>query len=224
MRARLKAELLIEEIDGAYLICDGDSGVVHRLEGPAAGLVGRLRDGHEIDVSSDVVAATLVDLGILVSAPEVSGLEMETERGVVSPMTRRRLLQLGAAATAVGVVTMVLPSAAAASSHDVPDPSDIAITTNTQDNNRYARVRLTWLFEDHDPPGPVTYSYTGVLMEDVGGTLVPVAGTATSGTATGTTTYMTFGEAWTQDSGYVALLTASSGPVSWQVYVPRPTQ
>jgi hypothetical protein len=93
-------------MDQGFLACDLRTGEVHRIEGPAAALVGRITAGDPGVDPNDPVFVALVDAGI------VSGAQRDTHSGL-SLLSRRRMI---AAASAVGITTILLPHAAAASS------------------------------------------------------------------------------------------------------------
>ena len=95
----LATGVVIERVgdDLVALIPDAD---VVTLTGQAADVVGRVLAGEDVDPSDEAVVA-LVDAGVL-TAP--------------AGLTRRKVMQLGAVATGVGVATLALPSVAAAAS------------------------------------------------------------------------------------------------------------
>ena len=101
-RFSLATGVVIERVGDDLVALIPEAKVV-TLTGQAADVVGRVMAGEDVEPSNEAVVA-LVDAGVL-TAP--------------AGLTRRKVMQLGAVATGVGVATLALPSVAAAASIDV---------------------------------------------------------------------------------------------------------
>lgn len=108
---RMAAGLVVEEVDGEFLVCDADRAVVHRVGGASGEVLRRVlvAGGAQVVLEGDDVVSGLQDVGVLVAADAAVG-------GV-----SRRSFVGAAAVGAFGVVTLALPRAAAASSAAGPD-------------------------------------------------------------------------------------------------------
>lgn len=125
MRCVLVGGLITERISGSLLVCDASGSAVHRLAGEARRYFEALVNG-EGEPPDDLVASALIAANVIVPVPDVvSGVAPGAPGEGVPPadrVSRRRALALGATLlAAAGVVTVVLPSAAAAQSSG-PDP------------------------------------------------------------------------------------------------------
>lgn len=147
-----------EELSGELLLCDATGTSVHRISGEARHYFEQLGDGP-VELPDDEVTAALLASGVIV--PFAAGV------------SRRRAIAMGAAAAAaVGVVTVGLPSAAMAASENNPADYPEAPTGGTvpagpdqQLGARQSSAGVTnrrtgysW-FNDEDQTQPVTFSY-----------------------------------------------------------------
>ena len=103
---RINASLKTEVVNGEVLVLDSQSSVVHRLTGDAATYVTRLINEPGTELPDNEITAGLI----------TSGIVEETS------MSRRRLVATAASLAAMGIVTLALPSAAAAASGPVSGP------------------------------------------------------------------------------------------------------
>lgn len=115
---RLRDGLRVERVGGEMVVLDGDARRVHRLSGPAADLVEVLLDGADVPFGDE---ATLRVVGALRAAGIVEG-------GV----TRRRALGTAVAAAGVGIVTLTLPGAAAATTHITGFSGPLTVSGGTE--------------------------------------------------------------------------------------------
>jgi hypothetical protein len=109
---RILPGLVTEEIGQEILVCDTDLAVVHRVSGPAADVLRQVlaTGGEPVALEGDDITSGLVAAGVLVSAEVPADL-----------VSRRSFVSAAAAVGAIGIVTLALPRAAAASS--TVDPS-----------------------------------------------------------------------------------------------------
>jgi len=107
---RILPGLVTEEIGQEILVCDTDLAVVHRVSGPAADVLRQVlaNRGAPAALESDDITSGLVTAGVLVSADAPA-----------DDVTRRSFVRAAAAVGAMGIVTLALPRAAAASSGNV---------------------------------------------------------------------------------------------------------
>jgi hypothetical protein len=101
--------LVTEEIGQEILVCDTDLAVVHRVSGPAADVLRQVlaNRGAPAALESDDITSGLVAAGVLIAADAPGDL-----------VSRRSFVSAAAAVGAIGIVTLALPRAAAASSGD----------------------------------------------------------------------------------------------------------
>jgi len=117
---RIVPGLVTEEIGQEILVCDTDLAVVHRVSGPAADVLRQVlaTGGAPVALESDDITSGLVTAGVLVAADAPADL-----------VSRRSFVSAAAAVGAIGIVTLALPRAAAASSGD--SNSDLLAGTDT---------------------------------------------------------------------------------------------
>jgi streptogramin lyase len=107
----------VERVGDAWLVLDSRTSQVHRLRGDAASVLEAITSGAAVPADLDGAVAALLEMGVLTSDAR---------------WTRRRALVAGtAAAAAVGVSTLALPSAVAASSAGGPTEDTSTTTTST---------------------------------------------------------------------------------------------
>jgi hypothetical protein len=111
---RIVPGLVTEEIGQEILVCDTDLAVVHRVSGPAADVLRQVlaSGGAPVALESDDITSGLVAAGVLVAADAPGDL-----------VSRRSFVGAAAAVGAMGIVTLALPRAAAASSNIDPNNS-----------------------------------------------------------------------------------------------------
>ena len=157
MRYVMTGGLATEELGGELLLCDVTGTAVHRLSGEAQRYFGWVSDGPA-ELPDDEVTAALVAAGVITPL----------ETGV----SRRRAIAMGAAAAAaVGVMTVGLPTAAMAASPNNPDSWPVAPESGTAPSvgsfsdvfvNTVSTTRITAFIWYNDPPDlsvGVTYNW-----------------------------------------------------------------
>jgi len=125
MRCAVVGGLITEEVSGSLLTCGVSGTAVHRLSGDASRYFEDVVNGDG-GLPDDRVTSALIAAGVVAPiADVVEGAAADAPvAGVpsIEMVSRRRAMALGAAAlAAAGVVTVGLPSAAAAQSSE-PDP------------------------------------------------------------------------------------------------------
>jgi len=175
-------------VDGEILVLDAAGTQVHRLTGDAAVVAARVMDS-QMDSVSDLPAhlvpagEVLVDLGLIRasgdracddrstvgnragrSASDAGGSSVGDDvgggAGGGAGVSRRRVMALGAAAAAVGVVTVALPGVAAAASGDNP-PEPVTTLTVVAVSESFTSVRATWTASARATDYSVRYRKTG---------------------------------------------------------------
>lgn len=177
-----------EDLAGELLLCDATGTAVHRISGEARHYFEQLGDGPA-ELPEDEVTAALAASGVIV--PFAAGV------------SRRRAIAMGAAAAAaVGVMSMPLPSAAqVASTPEAPSyPPRPSSGTSPDENaqqdvdvqrigtgaNAVRQTRIEWLtFDDL----PITYNWR-LWSPGNFTTPFPNANLIASGSATGQSAYI----------------------------------
>jgi YVTN family beta-propeller protein len=118
MAVTLSSTVSLERVDTDWLAFDRKSTQAHRLSGPAALVIDALIAEIDLPAGLEAAVESLLEKGILTSSDD--------------RWTRRRVLTTGTAvAAAVGVSSLVLPSAAAATSGEVSPQAVSGTITNT---------------------------------------------------------------------------------------------
>lgn len=113
---RLRPGLRVDRVGEELLVLDGSSHRVHRLRGPAADVVRRLRDGVAVPFGDPEVVRVVAAL---------------RSAGVVEGGVSRRRALGAAAAAGLGIMTLSLPGAAMASTHIDGSGSSFSVSGGT---------------------------------------------------------------------------------------------
>lgn len=151
-----------EDLAGELLLCDATGTAVHRISGEARHYFEQLGDGPA-ELPEDEVTAALAASGVIV--PFAAGV------------SRRRAIAMGAAAAAaVGVMSMPLPSAAqVASTPEAPSYPPAPSSGTTPLTNS---IRGTFQQENPSgppPPAPTQYQVLFSWTRSLANSLVPVS-------------------------------------------------
>lgn len=125
MRYQPAHGVVLEQVGDGWVVLGAVPGVMHRLDGDAAGVLSHVMGGTPVPEGLEVAAGALVHAGILVDA--------RIPVAPVGGMSRRRVLGVGAVGAGVGLATLVLPQAAAAASPPGPgpEPGDELVTNGS---------------------------------------------------------------------------------------------
>ena len=219
MLVTLRNGLVVEQLDGEFIVCDPSSAVAHRVSAEGAPWLADLLSGATVEVEPVAAVLDLVDAGVLETVPDDS-----------SRMARRKALVVAASATStLGLASLVLPTVAAAqtggggptttaappttappSSTTTAPVSTDGVFVAQQSSGGLFRNRLRMIWELLDGNGdpfvpavgvPFTYQITGPIDSTVTGS-VGASGDSGSVTIPG----------WSKGETITVTMTSTSSP------------
>ncbi len=194
------------------MLCDPSRAVVHRLDGDAAALVLRARDGQIecLGEGQRALIDTLVELDILVECSAGSSGD-----GSIRQYSRRKVMGFGAAATAAGIVTLALPEAAAAASVSGGSGTTTPATTSpplpAQPSEGPSYQRLVGVGSVLWAPDPEAFTYTFSIVQNSGANTATYP-LGTGGTLSAGLTFIAIIENIPNPSSFTVTLISNTSP------------